>query len=229
VDRDAFLDRLRQSHALTDVQLRRAESLRGDTALDLAAALVSEGLLTPFQAEQLRKGEGRRLNLGQYLLLEELGRGGMGHVYKAVHTIMERVVAVKVILPELVEGPLALEWFRREVKAVTQLVHPNVVMAYDANEAGGVHFLVMEHVDGTNLDALVRREGPPPLPRACELIRQAALGLQHAHERAWSTATSSPPTCSSRARAWRAGGRWSSWWTSGWPGCTSRRPAGPSR
>jgi serine/threonine protein kinase len=121
--------------------------------------------------------------LGQYRLLEELGRGGMGHVYKAVHTIMERVVAVKVILPELVENPLALDWFRREVRAATQLVHPNIVMAYDANEADGVHFLVMEYVDGTNLDVLVRREGPLPLPRACELMRQCALALQHAHEK----------------------------------------------
>ncbi len=183
MDRDALIRHLRQSRLLSDVQLRQAESLRGDSAAELSAALVTEGLLTPFQAERLRRGEGGGLCLGQYRLLEELGRGGMGHVYKAVHTIMERVVAVKVILPELVENPLALEWFRREVKAATQLVHPNIVMAYDANEAGGVHFLVMEYVDGTNLDALVRRQGPPPLPRACELVRQAALGLQHAHEK----------------------------------------------
>jgi serine/threonine protein kinase len=183
VDRAAFLDQLRQARALSDEQLRRAEGLGADTAAALAAALVSEGLLTPFQAQRLRAGEGQRLNLGQYRLLEELGRGGMGHVYKAVHTIMGRVVAVKVILPELVEHPLALEWFRREVRAATQLVHPNIVMAYDANEADGVHFLVMEYVDGTNLDALVRQHGPLPLPRACELIRQAALALQHAHEK----------------------------------------------
>jgi serine/threonine-protein kinase len=183
VDRAAFIDHLRQARVLSEAQFRRAESLGADTAAALAAALVAEGLLTPFQAQRLRGGEGKRLNLGQYRLLEELGRGGMGHVYKAVHTIMERVVAVKVILPELVESPLALDWFRREVRAATQLVHPNIVMAYDANEADGVHFLVMEYVDGTNLDALVRKQGPLPLPRACELMRQAALALQHAHEK----------------------------------------------
>jgi serine/threonine-protein kinase len=183
VDRADFIDDLRQTRVLSDSQLRRAESLGADTAAALAAALVAEGLLTPFQAQRLRSGEGRRLNLGQYRLLEELGRGGMGSVYKAVHTIMGRVVAVKVVLPELVDNPLALDWFRREVRAATQLVHPNIVMAYDANEADGVHFLVMEYVDGTNLDSLVRKQGPLPLPRACALLRQAALALQHAHEK----------------------------------------------
>jgi serine/threonine protein kinase len=120
--------------------------------------------------------------LGQYHLLEELGRGGMGSVYKARHALMDRVVAVKVLLPELVQNPLAVEWFRREVRAVTRLCHPNIVMAYDANEAEGVYFLVMEYVEGCSLDALVRRQGPLALPQACEIVRQAALALQYAHE-----------------------------------------------
>jgi serine/threonine protein kinase len=121
-------------------------------------------------------------SLGQYHLLEELGRGGMGSVYKARHALMDRVVAVKVLLPELVQNPLAVEWFRREVRAVTRLCHPNIVMAYDANEAQGVYFLVMEYVAGSSLDALVRREGPLAVPQACEIVRQAALALQYAHE-----------------------------------------------
>jgi serine/threonine protein kinase len=128
-------------------------------------------------------GDTQPLSLGQYRLLDELGRGGMGRVYKALHTIMERVVAIKVISPELVSDPVAVEWFRREVRASTQLHHPNIVMAYDANEAEGLHFLVMEFVHGVTLDVLVKQHGPLPIPHACALIRQAALGMQHAHEK----------------------------------------------
>jgi serine/threonine protein kinase len=128
-------------------------------------------------------GDTQPLNLGQYRLLDELGRGGMGRVYKALHTIMGRIVAIKVIAPELMQDPVAVEWFRREVRAGTQLVHPNIVMAYDANEAEGLHFLVMEFVHGITLDAFVKQNGPLPIARACALIRQAALGLQHAHEK----------------------------------------------
>jgi len=122
------------------------------------------------------------LSLGQYHLLEELGRGGMGRVYKAQHALMGRVVALKVISPELVSDPVAVEWFLREVRASTQLNHPNIVMAYDANEAEGQYFLVMEYVHGVTLDALVKQRGPLTIPYICELIRQVALGLQHAHE-----------------------------------------------
>lgn len=139
--------------------------------------------MTPFQVRQVYSGDTQPLNLGQYRLLEELGRGGMGRVYKALHTIMDRIVAIKVIAPELVRDPVALEWFRREVRAGTQLVHPNIVMAYDANEAEGLHFLVMEYVHGITLEAFVKQHGPLPIARACALMRQAALGLQHAHEK----------------------------------------------
>lgn len=133
--------------------------------------------------DQVRQDDTQPLSLGQYRLLDELGRGGMGRVYKALHTIMGRVVAVKVVSPELVSDPIAVEWFRREVRASTQLNHPNIVMAYDANEAEGVHFLVMEYVHGATLDALVRKHGPLPISRVCALMRQAALGLQHAYEK----------------------------------------------
>lgn len=133
--------------------------------------------------DQWKQDDTQPLSLGQYRLLDELGRGGMGRVYKALHTIMGRVVAIKVVSPELVSDPVAVEWFRREVRASTQLNHPNIVMAYDANEAEGVHFLVMEYVHGVTLDAMVKEQGPLPISRACALIRQAALGLQHAHDK----------------------------------------------
>jgi len=111
-------------------------------------------------SDRLWQGDTQLRSLGQYQLLEELGRGGMGRVYKALHTLMGRVVALKVISPELVSDPVAVDWFLREVRASTQLNHPNIVMAYDANEAEGRYFLVMEYVHGKTLDALVKQQGP---------------------------------------------------------------------
>lgn len=134
-------------------------------------------------SDQLQQSDTQLLSLGQYHLLEELGRGGMGRVYKARHTLMGRVVALKVLSPELVSDPVAIEWFLREVRASTQLNHPNIVMAYDANEAEGQYFLVMEYVHGMTLDALVKKKSSLPIAYICSLIRQAALGLQHAHEK----------------------------------------------
>jgi serine/threonine protein kinase len=185
VERAIFFDRLRQSRLLSETELEQAVSRFADPASDrdIADALVEEGVLTPYQARQVCAGDTQPLTLGQYRLLDELGRGGMGRVYKALHTIMGRVVAIKVISPDLVRNPIAVEWFRREVRATTQFVHPNIVMAYDANEAEGLHFLVMEYVQGVTLDALVKQHGPLPIEHACALIRQAALGLQYAHEK----------------------------------------------
>ncbi|HTU16784.1 MAG TPA: protein kinase, partial [Gemmataceae bacterium] len=185
VERAAFFDRLRHSRLLSESELQQAASRFRDDASSqaIADALVQEGMLTPFQVRQVHSGDTQPLSLGQYRLLDDLGRGGMGRVYKALHTIMGRVVAIKVISPELVSDPVAVEWFRREVRACTQLNHPNIVMAYDANEAEGLHFLVMEYVHGVTLDALVKRHGPLPITHACALMRQAALGLQHAHDK----------------------------------------------
>jgi tRNA A-37 threonylcarbamoyl transferase component Bud32 len=119
----------------------------------------------------------------RYRVLEVLGAGGMGTVYKARHELMERDVALKVIRHDLTRDAAAVERFRREVKAAARLAHPNIVTAYDAEHAGGLHFLVMEFVEGTSLDRLVAEEGPLPVARACDYARQAALGLQHAHEK----------------------------------------------
>src|SRR5262249_39988925 len=118
----------------------------------------------------------------RYRILGVLGAGGMGVVYKAVHRLMERVVALKVLNGNLTARPRFAERFRREVKAAARLAHPNIVTAYDADEAAGTHFLVMEYVDGTTLDAEVARCGRLPVHEAFAVIRQAALGLQHAHE-----------------------------------------------
>jgi serine/threonine protein kinase len=185
VERNPILDSLRRSRLLSDAELAAAVARLdgGEAAEAVLEQLAGQGTLTPYQVRRVLAGKGEGLVLGQYRVLDELGRGGFGQVYKALHTVMGRAVAIKVIAPELVEDERARSWFKREVVAVTQLCHPNVVMAYDANEADGQLFLVMEYVEGQNLDALVRRQGPLPVALACELMRQAARGLQYAHEK----------------------------------------------
>jgi Tol biopolymer transport system component/tRNA A-37 threonylcarbamoyl transferase component Bud32 len=120
--------------------------------------------------------------LGEYALLEKLGEGGMGTVYKARHAELDRLVAIKVLRKGYVEEDWAVARFRREIKAVGQLDHPHIVRAYDARKIADTHFLVMEYVDGLDLNELVDCCGPLPTADACELVRQAALGLQCAHE-----------------------------------------------
>jgi hypothetical protein len=118
----------------------------------------------------------------RYRVRELLGRGGMGAVYKAEHRLMERTVALKIIDRDLTARPETGERFRREVKAAARLSHPSIVQAFDAEQAGDTHFLVMEFVDGTNLGNLLAGRGALPVAEACDYARQAALGLQYAHE-----------------------------------------------
>jgi WD40 repeat protein/tRNA A-37 threonylcarbamoyl transferase component Bud32 len=112
-----------------------------------------------------------------------LGSGGMGTVWLAQHCVMGRQVAVKVIRPEFVAKPGAAERFRRETQAAARLQHPNIVTAFDAEQAGDTHLLAMEYVEGVTLSDIVRQRGPLPVTEACDAIRQAALGLQHAFDR----------------------------------------------
>jgi WD40 repeat protein len=119
----------------------------------------------------------------RYRALGLLGTGGMGAVYRAEHRLMERLVALKVINRELIDKPAAVDRFDREVKAAARLSHPNIVTAYDAERVGDMHFLVMEFVEGTNLADVVRAQGRLPVAQACDYVRQAALGLQHASQR----------------------------------------------
>jgi molecular chaperone DnaK (HSP70)/tRNA A-37 threonylcarbamoyl transferase component Bud32 len=121
--------------------------------------------------------------LGDYVLLGKIGAGGMGKVFKARHRRMDRIVALKVLPPNMMKHPEAVLRFRQEVKAAAQLFHPNIVTAFDAGEQSGVHFLVMEFVDGHALSAIVKEHGPFNLEKAIEYIEQASVGLQYAHER----------------------------------------------
>jgi len=118
----------------------------------------------------------------RYEIIELIARGGMGEVFKAKHRLMNRIVALKVINSNLISNSEAVERFHREVKTAAHLSHPNIVTAFDAEQAEGVHFLVMEHVNGVNLADLIERDGAISILKACEYARQTAIGLQHAHE-----------------------------------------------
>jgi serine/threonine-protein kinase len=185
MDRDTFLALLQQSglvnpKELAGIRYRHPELPR---ARSLARALIDEGVLTKFQAERLLMGRTAGFLLGPYRILEQLGRGGMGRVYKAEHRTMGRLVALKVLAPELLKTDRAVQLFLHEIRAVGQLVHPHIVTAFDANQAGERFYLVLEFVDGPNLDQLVRRQGPLKVGLACDYIVQATAGLQCAHKR----------------------------------------------
>ncbi len=120
--------------------------------------------------------------LGPYRLVSKLGEGGMGIVFKAVHTKLDKTVAIKILPSQLISQKSALARFEREMKAVGRLQHPNVVQAFDAGEEKGTHFLVMEYVEGTDLQRLVMTRGPFSVENACKAVYQAALGLGAAHD-----------------------------------------------
>lgn len=119
--------------------------------------------------------------LGDYRILTRIGGGGMGTVYKAIHERMGRFVALKVLRSEMQRDPMFLKRFDREVRTAARLSHPNVVAALDAREQDGIHFLITEFVEGIDLDALVRADGPLSVAAAVDCILQAARGLDYAH------------------------------------------------
>lgn len=182
----AFVDAVRTSNLLkpSDMDALTAASAAPDANAEAVARdLVTRKLLTPYQAKKLWRGQGNELFLNQYVLMDKLGEGGMGEVFRARHTRLDRDVALKVMRREKLKNPEAVKRFRREIKASASLAHENVVMAYDADQSGDVHFFAMEFVDGATLDRIVQEKGPLPVGEACDYIRQAALGLQHAHEK----------------------------------------------
>lgn len=154
--------------------------MRPNDGATLIEALARRGRLTSYQAEALRHRPQKPLLLSNYLLMDLIGSGGMGRVFKALHRRMDRLVALKVLHEKAVESRDAVERFHREVKAAARLQHPHIVAAYDADEDQGLHFLVMEYVDGPDLATIVKN-GPLTLERAVDVIAQAARGLEYAH------------------------------------------------
>ena len=173
---------------LSDTVLTCLRHLSCDEACSVDSqlgAILSQITSLRSEAEVLASGQsGPSLphQIGQYQLLEKLGEGGMGTVYKALHASLKRQVAVKLLPACNARSPQAMARFHREMEAVGRLDHPNIVRAFDAGQAGGQAFLVMEFVEGVDLSSLVRCGEPLGMADACEIIRQAAAGLQHAHE-----------------------------------------------
>jgi WD40 repeat protein len=181
------LESIVQLGLLTAEELHAAEAAlpeaKRQVSQEICNELVRRGKLTRFQAKNIAEGKAKGLVLGSYILEEPLGQGGMGAVFRARHTLMERVAAIKLLPTTLNKDPETVQRFIREVKAAAKLVHPNIVQAYDAGSANGRYFLAMECVDGKTLDKIVKERGKLPVSLALEYMIQAAQGLGYAHQR----------------------------------------------
>jgi serine/threonine protein kinase len=182
-----FLDVLRKSgifqNPSLDERLAELPNLPTDPAR-IAAVLVERGLLTQFQAKLLLAGKFRGFRLGQYVIRDKLGSGGMGTVYLAEHDALCRSVAIKVLhATSTGDAQLTIERFLREARAAAALDHPNIVRIHDVAQHGNIRYLVMEYVDGVTLEDLIARDGPMDSSRAVAYVAQAASGLQQAHEK----------------------------------------------
>lgn len=148
----------------------------------LAEALVRAQIITRFQADQLLAGRHRGFFIGKYRILDLVGSGGMGRVYLAEHAIMRRQVALKVLPKAKSAEPSALARFQREARAVASLNHPNIIQAYDIDQEGDIHYMVMEYVDGLSVQEYVKQLGPIPFPQAADYVCQACDALEHANK-----------------------------------------------
>lgn len=149
----------------------------------LASVFKRAGLLTDWHIDKLLAGKYRGFFLGKYKLLGHLGTGGMSSVYLAEHTGLGDKRAIKVLPKSRVKDPIYLARFRQEAKAIASLKHPNIVMVHDIDNEGDVHYIVMEYVDGVDLQQLVQRDGPTDFSAAADIIAQAARGLDHVHSK----------------------------------------------
>jgi serine/threonine protein kinase len=184
--RAGFLAVLKASGLLDGPQfLRAVADLPPDagTGREAAQALVAAGLLTKFQADRLLAGRADGFVVGQYVILDQIARGPAGRVYKALHRAMNRPVAVRLLPADQTRDPARREALLAEARSAARLTHPNLVTVLDANQFGERFYLVTEHVEGAGAGEAVRKSGPLAVARACEVVRQAALGLQHAHEK----------------------------------------------
>ena len=192
---DRFLELVAKSNLVDEDQLKRVaadaengiqsdeEPLAELTPEDIADRLVDEDLLTRWQANKLLEGRHKGFVVGKYKLLGHLGTGGMSSVYLAEHLLMHRRVAIKV-LPKARgadKDSSYLDRFHREAQAIAALDHVNIVRAYDIDNEGDTHYLVMEYIDGLDLNIIVRDTGTLDYITAARYIKQAARGLHYAH------------------------------------------------
>lgn len=177
----SFKDAILRSGLISTKKYDKAIELAGTSdETVIAATLVRSGLITEYQAQQLQAGL-TKLTLGDYLITDGIGEGGMGQVFKAVHKVMGRECAVKV-LPLHKSTRESRDSFMREIRLQAGMDSPYVVRVYDAGKEGSVHYMVTEYVPGTDLRQLIRRNGALSMGDAALIISQAALGLQYAHE-----------------------------------------------
>jgi serine/threonine-protein kinase len=175
---DTLLTVLRRTQLLAAEQV---DEVARD-AQHLGEYLVSIDWLTAYQLQMLMSEQWEELTVGPYQVLDRLGEGGISEVFKAWDTMRGRVVALKVLRQHLTGNGGAAAQFQRELQAVTRLSHPNIIRTYDADSVGGLHYFAMEFVEGLDLDRFVAQAGPLPVELACDFARQAAQGLQHAHQ-----------------------------------------------
>jgi serine/threonine protein kinase len=173
---------------LTNEQLNAAcqslspKDLPQDDA-SLAKLLVAQSLLTPYQSKQALSGRAATLVLDDYILLEQIGVGGMGHVFKARHRRMKRFVAIKFLPPQMTKNIDAIKRFEREVRTAAMLSHPNIVQSYDAGVHRGRYYLVMEYVNGKDLSSVLTSQGLLAIADAADYAAQTARGLAYAHDK----------------------------------------------
>ena len=182
---EQFVENLTRSGLLSETEISdfqgRLSPEQCKDAETLARELIRAKKLTKYQAMAVYQGKAKGLVLGEYVVLDKLGEGGMGAVLKAYHRRMKRLVAIKILPPSWTKSPENVERFLREVEAAARLVHPNVVTAYDAGRHEGIHYLVMEFIDGEDLATWLRRHGPMSVEQAIDCCLQAATGLQYAN------------------------------------------------
>ncbi|MBL8824138.1 MAG: serine/threonine protein kinase [Planctomycetia bacterium] len=185
---ESFLDLTRKSGLVDPTRLglyldrlEAAQPIPEDPK-EMANVLVRDAVLSRFQADQLLSGKWRGFYVGKYRVIERIGIGGMGQVYLAEHRTMKRRYAIKVLPRAKASDPAALERFEREARAGGSIDHPNIVRAYDKDQDGDLHYLVMDFVDGCSLSEIVHASGPLDPQRAGHYMYQSALGLQHAHD-----------------------------------------------
>ncbi len=183
-----LLPLIRRSGVLNQRQLEEVSSKvqRGEYPRDpdgLAGRLVEEQILTEFQAKRLLRQKVHGLVVGRYVILDRLGAGAKGRVFRAQHRLMGRVVALKVIAPHIASRASSIARFHREMRIIGRLDHPNVIRAFDADQIGELLYIVMEYVPGRSLDRVLEERGPIPPAQAVNYTAQAARGLGHAHDR----------------------------------------------
>jgi serine/threonine protein kinase/WD40 repeat protein len=181
-----LLDSLRTHQLLLPEQLDQLRAELGTQPVEpaiVAQTLLQRGWLTAFQVQQLVTGQISSLLFGPFVLLDVLGEGGMGRVYKARKWRIGRLCALKVIKPDHRMKATVARRFQREMRAVAALTHPNIALAFDAGQEHEQFYLEMEYVDGVDLHHTVRERGPLPVGEVWVYAYQTALALQHAHER----------------------------------------------